>query len=352
MTNSKIGFDCRYIRPNSQDGISRFSIGLFTSLSKMLKLTAIINDPRQLESLPEGTEYITIHAPTSPLEPFASMRLNKHNFSVVFSPMQTIAIGSLRKRHRLILTIHDLIFYSHPAPPAYFNFFIRLLWRVYHASFLPQKLLLRRADEVVTVSETSKRLIIENKLTSKAVTVVPNATNGLAYENLPVEKKIVYMGSFMPYKNVEDLIRATAELEGYHLLLLSKITDRKRDELSSLAKKLSVTVEFADGVSDDEYAQHLSTATALVHASSDEGFGIPIIEAMSVGCPVVCSDIPIFREIAGSAGLFFEIGNHKQFAEQVKKAHQERAIMRESLINQARKFDWEQSAKRLAELLV
>jgi glycosyltransferase involved in cell wall biosynthesis len=278
------------------------------------------------------------------------MRLNKHKFAVVFSPMQTI--GSLLKRHKLILTVHDLIYYSHPAPPNYFNFFIRLLWRVYHASFLPQKLLLRGADEVVTVSETSKRLIIENKLTNKAVTVVPNATNELAYVDLPVEKKIVYMGSFMPYKNVEDLIRASAELEGYRLLLLSKITDRKRGELSSLAKKLSVTVEFADGVSDDEYAQHLSTATALVHASSDEGFGIPIIEAMSVGCPVVCSDIPIFREIAGSAGLFFEIGNHKQFAEQVKKAHQERAIMRESLINQARSFDWKQSANRLAELLV
>jgi glycosyltransferase involved in cell wall biosynthesis len=350
LTNSKIGFDCRYIRPNSQDGISRFSIGLFSSLSQILKVTAIINDPQQLESLPEGTEYITIHAPTSALEPFASMRLNKHNFSVVFSPMQTM--GSLRKRHRLILTVHDLIYYSHPAPPAYFNFFIRLLWKIYHASFLPQKLLLRGADEVVTVSETSERLIIKNKLTSKAVTIVPNATNGLAYVNLPVEKKIVYMGSFMPYKNVEDLIRATAELEGYRLLLLSKITDSKRDELFQLAKKLSVTVEFADGVSDDEYAKHLSTATALVHASSDEGFGIPIIEAMSVGCPVVCSDIPIFREIAGSAGLFFEIGNHKQFAEQVRKAHQERAIMRESLMNQARKFDWEQSAKRLAELLV
>jgi hypothetical protein len=94
----------------------------------MLKLTAIINDPRQLESLPKETEYITIHSPTSPLEPFASMRLNKHKFAVVFSPMQTI--GSLLKRHKLILTVHDLIYYSHPAPPNYFNFFIRLLWRV------------------------------------------------------------------------------------------------------------------------------------------------------------------------------------------------------------------------------
>lgn len=350
MTNSKIGFDCRYIRPNSQDGISRFSIGLFTSLSKILKLTAIINDHRQLESLPKGTEYITIHSPTSPLEPFASMRLNKHNFKVVFSPMQTI--GSLRKRHKLILTVHDLIYYSHPAPPADFNLFIRLLWRVYHSSFLPQKLLLRGADEVVTVSETTKRLIIDKNLTTKPLTVVPNATNELAYENLPVEKKIVYMGSFMPYKNVEQLIRASAELEGYRLLLLSKITSKKRVQLSKLAKKFAVAVEFADGVSENEYAKHLSTATALVHASSDEGFGIPIIEAMSVGCPVVCSDIPIFREIAGSAGLFFEIGNHKQFAEQVRKAHQERAEMRESLINQARKYSWDQAAERLSELLV
>jgi glycosyltransferase involved in cell wall biosynthesis len=349
LTKKVIGFDCRYIRPNSQDGISRFSTELFSALSKEMELTAIVSDPKQLESLPDGTKYVTLHGPTSILEPLAAMRLNKYQFDAVFSPMQTM--GSLGKKFKLILTVHDLIFYSHPKPPSSFNVFVRILWRLYHTSFLPQKLLLRGADEVATVSETTKRLIIKNQLTNNPVTVIPNAANQLEYQKSEVEKKIVYMGSFMPYKNVEDLVHGVANLDGYSLILLSRIGKEDKHRLQSLADTLGAQVEFADGVSDEEYAHHLSSATALVHASSDEGFGIPIIEAMSLGCPVVCSDIPIFREIAGDAGLFFELGDHQQFAKQVIAASEKRVELKERLMAQANTFSWDKSAKALAELL-
>lgn len=349
MTESKIGFDCRYIKPDSQDGISRFSKELFSALSNQLKLTAIISDLRQLESLPAGIDYVRINKPTSVWEPLAAIRLNKHKFDVVFSPMQTI--GSFAKKFKLILTIHDLIYYSHPKPPSEFNLFIRLLWRVYHSSFLPQKLLLRGADAVVTVSETSKKLLLEKKLTDKPITVIPNASNNLQAEVAPIEKKLVYMGSFMPYKNVDELIRGMSLVSDYKLVLLSRISGSQQQQLEELAKSLNVNVEFANGVTDEEYVQQLSSATALVHASSEEGFGIPIIEAMSVGCPVVCSDIPIFREIAGDAGLFFEIGDHQQFANQVIKAHHQRQSMSQRLIAQSNLFSWQNSAEKLAKLL-
>lgn len=349
MTKKVIGFDCRYIRPNSQDGISRFSTELFSALSKDTELTAIISDPKQLERLPAGTRFVRLHGPTSVLEPFSALRLNKHGFDVVFSPMQTI--GSLGKKFKLILTVHDLIYYSHPKPPSNFNVFVRILWRLYHTSFLPQKFLLRGADQVATVSETTKRLIIQNQLTNKPVKVIPNAANQLKAQKSVIEKKIVYMGSFMPYKNVEDLVYGVANLDGYKLTLLSRISNQEKSRLQSLAEKLGANVEFANGVSDEEYANHLSSATALVHASSEEGFGIPIIEAMSVGCPVVCSDIPIFREIAGDAGLFFNTGDHQQFAKQVIAANEQRAELKERLIAQANLFSWDKSAKALAKLL-
>ena len=349
MTNKVIGFDCRYIRPNSQDGISRFSTELFTALSKEMELTAIISDAEQLKRLPAGTKFVKLHGPTSILEPFSALRLNKHNFDVVFSPMQTI--GSLGKKFKLILTVHDLIYFSHPKPPRNFNIFVRMLWRLYHTSFLPQMILLRGADEVATVSETTKRLIIQNKLTNRPVTVIHNAANQLKSRKSEVEKKIVYMGSFMPYKNVEDLIYGLAELDDYRLVLLSRISQEDKSRLQWLAFKLGTRVEFANGVSDDEYADHLSSATALVHASSDEGFGIPIIEAMSVGCPVVCSDISIFREIAGDAGLFFSLGDHRHFAKQVMAAGEQRDALRERLIAQSNSFSWDKSAKALAKLL-
>ena len=156
----------------------------------------------------------------------------------------------------------------------------------------------------------------------------------------------------MPYKNVEQLILGTAKLDGFKLVLLSRIGFSQKTQYQKLALQHGVDIEFLNGVSDEEYARQLCSATALVHASSDEGFGIPIIEAMSVGCPVVCSDIPIFREIAGEAGLYFNPGDADGFASQVMKASEQREQMRSKLVNQANSFNWETSADALRRLLV
>ena len=312
-------------------------------------MVAIISDEKQLSSLPEGIDYVKIHSPTSGIEPMTALKLNREKFDVVFSPMQTM--GSIGRKFKLILTIHDLIYFNHPKPPSEFNLIIRLIWRLYHLSYLPQKLLLRGADQVVTVSETSKAQILSKKLTKRPVTVVSNAANQLDSNNCPVEKKIVYMGSFMPYKNVEQLILGTAKLDGFKLVLLSRIGISQKTQYQKLALQHGVDIEFLNGVSDEEYARQLCSATALVHASSDEGFGIPIIEAMSVGCPVVCSDIPIFREIAGEAGLYFNPGDADGFASQVMKASEQREQMRSKLVSQANSFNWETSADALRRLL-
>ena len=349
MANKKIGFDCRYIKLEAPDGISRFSSELFSALSQKTQMVAIISDEKQLSSLPAGIDYVKIHSPTSAIEPLTALKLNREKFDVVFSPMQTM--GSIGRKFKLILTIHDLIYYNHPKPPSEFNLFIRLIWRLYHLSYLPQKLLLRGADQVVTVSETSKAQILAKKLTKRPVTVVSNAANQLDSNNCPVEKKIVYMGSFMPYKNVEQLILGTAKLDGFKLVLLSRIGISQKTQYQKLALQHGVDIEFLNGVSDEEYARQLCSATALVHASSDEGFGIPIIEAMSVGCPVVCSDIPIFREIAGEAGLYFNPGDADGFASQVMKASEQREQIRNNLVRQANSFNWATSADALSRLL-
>jgi glycosyltransferase involved in cell wall biosynthesis len=92
---------------------------------------------------------------------------------------------------------------------------------------------------------------------------------------------------------------------------------------------------------------------ALVSASLDEGFGIPVIEAMGRGCPAIISDIEIFREVGGSAAIFFDPQSPADFAKSVlqlesKSAWQTRS--RESL-KQAQKFNWEASADELIEAI-
>lgn len=348
--NKKIFFDARYIR-EVPDGIGRFSTNLFAALSQRLPVTAIISNEKQLESLPPGTKWVKLHKPTSVFEPFSSFFLNRHKPDVVFSPMQTL--GSWGRRFKLILTVHDLIYYHHPVPPMHLNPVIRFGWRLFHLSYAPERFLLSGASAVATVSETTKRELISKRLTSRPIGVIHNAPERSAKparSRSSVENTLVYMGTFMPYKDVETLIRGTAELEEYTLELMSTISPARRIELEALAAEVGARVLFFDGVTDGEYREHLTRATALVSASRDEGFGIPLVEAMSIGVPLVVTDIEIFHEVAGDAGVYFEPGNAKAFAQAVRSI-EKKPTPTKKLIAQAETFDWQSSAKALEELI-
>ncbi len=354
-----IGFDARYIRTDHHDGISRFSARIGAELFALTEsvddtsVTFLISDPAQAAFLPLGSNTHLISSPTSAGERRVARRVNELGLDIVFSPMQTM--GSARRTYKLVLTVHDLIYYRHPMPPRQFNFALRVLWRLYHLSWWPQRWLLNGSDAVVAVSHTTADLIAEHHLTRKPVFVVSNAADTQPTQLRSDEtrtKSIVYMGSFMPYKNVETLIASLDELPEYELHLLSRIHQKDRARLEALASGRSVI--FHNGVGDDEYAQLLSDSTALVTASLDEGFGIPVIEAMSLGTPVVCSDIPIFREIGGQAAMFVEAKDAHGFAQAIRQLEdpQEFASRRSAGLAQAASFSWKASAQALLDVLV
>ena len=350
----RIVFDCRYTRIDRHDGISRYTAGLVTELGRLHPVTMLISDHRQLALLP-ALPWQLVCSPTSPLEPLVALTVNRLAPDIVFSPMQTM--GSWGRRYRLVLTVHDLIYYRNRTPPREFSFGIRLLWRLYHLSWTPQRMLLNRSDGVVTVSETTGALIQRHRLTRRPVSVVPNAADSVAAAAQPGErtgpatKRLVYMGSFMPYKNVDTLVRAAAALPGYELHLLSRVGDAERARLAALAPQ--ATLVFHNGVSDEEYVSLLSSATALVTTSLDEGFGIPLVEAMSLGIPVLVSDIPIFREIGGDAAGYVPPLEPDALAAAVRALEAPGEWLRRSRLSvvQAGRFTWAESAERLLRVL-
>jgi glycosyltransferase involved in cell wall biosynthesis len=348
----RVLFDCRYVRVDHHDGISRYSARLVAALSRRMPVEMLISDEAQLAQLPDLPWHL-VSSPTSLREPWIARQLNPLEPDAVFSPLQTM--GSMGRRYGLVLTLHDLIYHRHRTPPRELPWYIRFGWWAYHLTWIPQRKALNRPDEVVTVSETTKALIAEHRLTLRPVTVVKNAADPLG-EDPPVRKSgagrdLVYMGSFMPYKNVETLVRAMHHLPGYRLHLLSRVPSGERDRLDALAPAGSL--EFHDGVSDAEYAELLTGAHALVHASLDEGFGIPLVEAMSVGTPIVVSDISIFREIGGPAGVYADPKDPAAFAAAVQTISDDATWTARSAAarEQARLFDWDRSADVLYEVL-
>lgn len=350
----KIIFDARYIRTDFHDGISRYSMELAWALHHLTPLTFLIHDPAQKNFLPKGAPTILTHEPASLREPFMALSLNKHHPDAVYSPMQTI--GTLGRRYVSVLTIHDLIYYRHRTPPRNLSLPVRLGWRLYHLSYAPERLALKGADVITAVSRTSANDLKKARLTTLPVTVVYNAPQHFKARpvfNEKIIKNIVYMGSFMPYKNVETLIRATEWLPGRSLHLLSRITGKRQAQLEAIIppslKASGGEVVFHNGVSDDQYQRLLATNAVLASASLDEGYGLPLAEAMAMGVPVVASDIPIFREVCGNGALYCDPHNPQTFAQAIASldASTTRQALSAKAQTQSAQFSWEYSARAL-----
>ncbi|WP_255768944.1 glycosyltransferase family 4 protein [Pseudarthrobacter sulfonivorans] len=346
----KIVIDARFTRNDHHDGISRYGASLIAATAGIADVSMLISDRRQLALLPD-VPYTLINSPLSPAELFVARRINPLGADVVVCPMQTM--GSWGRKYGLVLTLHDLIYYEHPAPPGFLPAPVRVLWRLYHKAFWPQRLLLNRADIVATISSTTEALMAKYRLTSRPVRIIGNAPQPAQEPRNPADGSdhtLVYMGSFMPYKNVETLIAGMAGLPDFTLHLLSRVTPERRAELEIMVPA-GAKVVFHNGVTDDEYAVLLKRATALVSLSRAEGYGLPLVEAMSLGTPVIASDIPIFREVGGDAASYVDPDSPAAFGAAVAKlgdGEHWQDVSRRS-VARAGEFSWEDSARQLVD---
>ena len=347
-----IYFDARWTRVGRHDGVSRYGASLLEALAKQHPVTMLICDDRQLDMLP-NVPHIKVNSPFSPAELLLPRKLNKLGADVVFSPLQVM--GFWGHKYKLILTLQDTIYYHYPKPPTNLPAPIRLVWWLFHQAYWPQRWLLNHADYITTVSETSKKFIQQFHLTDRPIGVIYNAPPKLTRHQAPnakPKKELVYMGTFMPYKNAELLVKAMEYLPGYKLNLASRVTPQRKAELLKLAGNPEQIV-FWNGISDEDYYKLLKSSTALVTASKHEGFGLPLVEAMSHGVPVACSDMEVFHEVCGPAGLYFDYDDPQSVAKQITKLEDPKVYKRyaQAGLERAKKFSWENSARKLLGII-
>jgi glycosyltransferase involved in cell wall biosynthesis len=235
-----------------------------------------------------------------------------------------------------------------PLPRAYRRVSYPHTARVADAIIVNSESLRSEIDEHLQVDPAKLRLIYE--AVDHEVFTPGDAGAARAHiASYGVTKRFVlFVSSLWPYKNCDGLLRAWAlareALDGYQLVVVGHPRDeRYAAHLHALAADLGIwgSVVFTGGVPLEETAHFYRAAAALVYPSFNETFGLPILEAMACGCPVVTSDTSAMPEIAGDAALLADPADPAAIARAMLAAvGPAREHLRERGVRRAAAFNW------------
>src|SRR5262245_4877065 len=256
-----------------------------------------------------------------------------------------------------IVTIHDVTFSLHPE-------WFPLRARVAFGLFAPRAA--RRAAHVLTVSERSRRDIIERYgVPAGRVTAVPLAAGATFTPRSDEEIEraarlhglkrpyLLHLGSLHPRRNLDRLLDAFAglgeEAANVTVVLVGRL-ERPYRALDPMirARGLAGRVVHLGYVPDEDLPAIISGALALVYPSLYEGFGLPILEAMACGTPVVTSNVSALPETAGDAALLVDPLSTGEIAKALRSIMTEpdlRARLREAGLARASGFSWRRAAE-------
>ena len=248
-----------------------------------------------------------------------------------------------------IVTVHDLSFYVYP------SWFKKSYWLYYR---LATPVFTRLTKKVITVSEFSKNEIIRLiGIPGNKITVIHNAVSEAiqrqpSHVTMNKGKYILSVASLDPRKNLIRLVEAykLAGIEKDIRLVLAGRTD----PIFNINLPEEVLAHSVGYVPDDELSSLYQKATLFVYLSLYEGFGIPPLEAMSLGCPVILSDIPVFREIFGDAAHYVDSLDPSSICKEILQVLSDEPY-RTDLIRRGyervKLYGWEESADKLVSIL-
>jgi glycosyltransferase involved in cell wall biosynthesis len=226
----------------------------------------------------------------------------------------------------------------------------------------------RKAAHVIAVSAATREEILQFQLhPPERVTVVangvhpscsplPDADADSALRQLfPAGAEesfwLLNVGSSMPRKRLDVLLRVLAEVrKSAPQARLLRVGERFTPEQRALATQLGLdsSVFELGSVNREVLAAVYRRADLLVHTADAEGFGLPLIEAMACGCPVIASDLPVLREVGGSAAAYCGVADVEGWATAVlasmKSTPEQRQRIREVGFANASRFTWSENA--------
>jgi glycosyltransferase involved in cell wall biosynthesis len=264
--------------------------------------------------------------------------------------------------NRQIITVHDLL-------PLYFNYkdsLQRILQSNYFKYILPQ--ILKKAQRIITISDCTKKDItkffhikeekvirIYNGYDDKDFYFRDNADKYI-FNKYKIEKYLLAIGASYPHKNYKRFLQAAKIVKdkGIHNFKIIITGGRKeyQESLKRLSREIGLysEIKFIDYISQEDLPYLYSAAQCLVYPSLYEGFGLPPLEAMACGCPVITSNTSSLPEVVGDAGIMvdpYDVNEIAKAIDLVLSNENLRNEMIEKGLKQAKKFSWKRTAEEI-----
>ncbi|MBI4009045.1 glycosyltransferase family 4 protein [Candidatus Roizmanbacteria bacterium] len=262
-----------------------------------------------------------------------------------------------------VVTIHDLSYFYYPA---------EFLKKDLHQLKSWTKYSVEKAKKVIAVSNTTKKDVIKfYGIDDKKIEVIYNGyEKNLKAQNSNVKattqklkleknKYILFVGTLQPRKNIDTLIEAFGYFKKQNPSFKLIIVGKKGwlyDHIFKLIEdfKLKRDVIYRGYVTDDELGNLYKNAFSFVLPSFYEGFGIPVLEAMGYGCPVISSFASSLPEVGGDASLYFDPKSPSELAEKLTNLKDNKEL-RKQLIEKGKvrikQFSWQKCAEQTLQIL-
>lgn len=282
---------------------------------------------------------------------------------VLFVPAHTIPLLPLRRKTRIIVTVHDVGFKRFPK-------LYKKVQYLYHD--LTMRLIARRTDRIITISDFSRREMIElYRVDPAKIAVIHLGYDQARYYprtdfqttgNYPwlMGDYYLYVGRLEKKKNIINLIKAFAlvhKSKPSFKLVLVGLPGHGYDEIIQTITDHNLTdsVVIAGYVPADDLPIIIARARAFVFVTLYEGFGLPILEALACGVPVITSDRDPHREIAASAALFVNPLSVDGLADKMMAIVDQSDLAQKMIalgLERVKSFSWRQTAEQTARILI
>jgi glycosyltransferase involved in cell wall biosynthesis len=369
----KIAINARFCGQNTIEGYGRFTNGLVQAMaSACTDDEFIMMYDRQPEFSVIRTrnirEMVKGPAARHPLlwklwyDVSMPSMAGKAEADIIFSPD---GFCSLHCSIPQVLAIHDLAYLHFPAG-------ISRLYRAYYRYYTPQ--FIRKAKHIVTVSEFSMQDIIDHYPHAKGkISVIHNAADrGFIPLDWTAREQVkeryaggseyfLYAGAIHPRKNLVNLLKGFSwfkkrQRSGMKLILAGRLAWGADEFVRQMQTyKYRDEVVMTGYVSDEEMQKLVGAAYAMVYPSHWEGFGLPVLEAMQSGVPVITSSNSSMPEIGGDAAMYCEPGDSEAWGKAMGHLYKDenfRAGLITKGIERSSIFSWDESAKKLRDLFV